>query len=154
MFLGLTRTGSALTGVVCGLSLVITNLYIADIAPISLRRSMGMLNSMFMVFGTVLSQAVSLSLAKPLIWRWSLGLTSFLAVAQVIASYFVVQISHQEEQEEEERAEEEGLPLVVTCGSGTLGRRYLKTDGQQSQRRDAGCERGHRFAGSKGPIRT
>ena len=97
---------------------------------------MGMLNSLFMVFGTVLSQAVSLSLARPLIWRWSLGLTSCLAVSQIIASYFVVQVSHEEEVAEEERAEEEGLPLVVTCGWNMSGRiERLEADGRQKPRR-------------------
>ncbi|ORY24486.1 putative vacuolar membrane protein [Naematelia encephala] len=81
--------GRVLVGVGCGLATVTVPLFLAEIAPPSIKRSLGIMNQLFIVFGMLIAQSLSFLWAKPMSWRYVLAVSIVVAVSQLVGSLFV-----------------------------------------------------------------
>ncbi|ORX36061.1 putative vacuolar membrane protein [Kockovaella imperatae] len=81
--------GRVVIGLGCGIATATVPVFLAEIAPPSIRQALGITNQLFIVVGLLTGQALSLPLAKETIWRWVFAVSFFLAIAQLIGSLFV-----------------------------------------------------------------
>ncbi|ORY33758.1 putative vacuolar membrane protein [Naematelia encephala] len=81
--------GRILVGVGCGLATVTVPLFLAEIAPPAIKKSLGIMNQLFIVFGMLIAQSLSFPWAKPMVWRYVLAVSIVVAVLQLIGSLFV-----------------------------------------------------------------
>lgn len=96
--------GRVLLGLGCGLATVTVPLYLAEIAPPSIKQSLGVLNQLFIVFGLFTAQSLSLPFAKPWEWRWVMAVAVGIAALQLVGSLFVSEPKEEESAESEETA--------------------------------------------------
>lgn len=82
-------TRSVVIGFGCGLATVTVPLYLAEIAPPSIKKSLGIANQFFIVIGILIGQSLSFPFAKELEWRWVLAVGSGIAVLQLVGSFYV-----------------------------------------------------------------
>ena len=87
-------------------------IFLAEIAPPSIRQALGIANQLFIVIGMLTGQALSLPLAKETIWRWVFAVSFFLAIAQLIGSAFVKAPTVGSE-EEEPLIREDEAPMSI-----------------------------------------
>jgi MFS family permease len=73
----------------CGLATVLVPLYLAEIAPASMKKSLGIANQFFIVVGILTGQSLSLPLGEPKRWRWVFMVSVGLAVIQLIGSFLL-----------------------------------------------------------------
>ncbi|WVQ97572.1 hypothetical protein IAU59_004686 [Kwoniella sp. CBS 9459] len=78
-----------LVGFGCGLATVSVPLFLAEIAPPSIKRSLGIMNQIFIVIGMLISQSLSFPFAKPYLWRYVLVVSVGLAILQLIGSLWI-----------------------------------------------------------------
>ncbi|GAO50360.1 putative MFS glucose transporter [Saitoella complicata NRRL Y-17804] len=83
--------GRLVAGFSSGMSVVLTPLFISEIAPKELRGSLGCLTQLSIVFGTLVSQLLGLRLSKSPYWRIILGLAAFLGLIQLVLLFFVIE---------------------------------------------------------------
>jgi MFS family permease len=123
----------------CGLSTVLVPLYLSEIAPASMKKSLGIANQFFIVVGILIGQSLSLPLGQPMKWRWVFTVAMGIAVVQLVGSFFVPAKSGSEEREEEDETEE-GRPLLPRDneGEGAMCIRELVMSKDSVVRR--GCE--------------
>ncbi|OCF33909.1 hypothetical protein I316_04251 [Kwoniella heveanensis BCC8398] len=100
-----------LVGFGCGLATVSVPLFLAEIAPPSIKRSLGIMNQIFIVIGMLASQSLSFPFAKPYIWRYVLVVSVGLAVLQLIGSLWVREPSAKSESQAG-RPNDEEAPLI------------------------------------------
>jgi MFS family permease len=101
---------SVITGLGCGLATVTCPLFIAEIAPASMKKAMGISNQLFIVLGMLLGQSLSFPFAHPYRWRWVLVASISLATLQLAGSVFVRQ--EPEHKSDEARGGDEETPLL------------------------------------------
>jgi MFS family permease len=73
----------------CGLATVTVPLYLAEIAPPSIKKSLGIANQFFIVVGILIGQSLSFPFAKEMQWRWVLAVGCAIAAAQLLGSLYV-----------------------------------------------------------------
>lgn len=73
----------------CGLNIVITPLYINEIAPIELRGSLGTMNQLCINIGILLTQSAAIKFATVESWRYILFIGAVLAVLNMVGWFFV-----------------------------------------------------------------
>ncbi|WVR06010.1 hypothetical protein IAU60_003038 [Kwoniella sp. DSM 27419] len=76
-------------GLGCGLATVTVPLFLSEVAPPALKRSLGIMNQIFIVIGMLISQSLSFPFAKAMTWRWVLSVSVGIAVVQLAASVLV-----------------------------------------------------------------
>lgn len=76
-------------GFACGLNIVITPLYINEIAPTSLRGSLGTMNQFCINLGILLTQSVAIKYATINHWRNILFIGSILSVVNIIGWFTI-----------------------------------------------------------------
>lgn len=76
--------GRFLAGMSCGAAIVITPLYINEIAPVEWRGAMGSMNQVSINLGILLTQTLALKYADSYNWRWLLFAGSVIAVTSVL----------------------------------------------------------------------
>ncbi|KAJ1541061.1 uncharacterized protein FZC25_8978g4847 [Saccharomyces cerevisiae] len=74
-----------LVGMSCGTAIVITPLFINEIAPVEWRGAMGSMNQVSINLGILLTQTLALKYADSYNWRWLLFSGSVIAVANILA---------------------------------------------------------------------
>lgn len=100
-----------LIGIGSGLATVCVPLFLSEIAPPAIKRSLGIMNQLFIVFGMLIGQSLSFPFAKPLIWRWVFAVSSGLAVVQLAGSLLVRDPSKSDAIDAQIAGNEE-LPLI------------------------------------------
>ncbi|CAH7687666.1 general substrate transporter [Phakopsora pachyrhizi] len=83
--------GRTIIGLGCGLNTVLVPLYLSEIAPVSIRGSVGVLNQLAIVTGIFTSQAFSLPFSKPFLWRWIFLLSGVLSAIQLLTSPIMIE---------------------------------------------------------------
>lgn len=78
-----------LVGLGCGISTTTVPLVLATVAPAHIRRSVGLLNQLFIVAGVLLGQALSFPLGYRYLWRFVPAVSVAIAVLQLLGSLFI-----------------------------------------------------------------
>lgn len=91
----------------CGLATVLVPLYLSEIAPASMKKSLGIANQFFIVIGILTGQSLSLPFSAPMIWRWVFAVAIGISVLQLLGSFLVKQ-----EIGVEDEVADEGRPLL------------------------------------------
>lgn len=81
--------GRICVGLGSGLATVTVPLYLAEIAPVSIKRSLGILNQLFIVFGILIGQSLSFPFAKAMEWRWVFAISVGIGALQLLGSLFI-----------------------------------------------------------------
>ncbi|ODQ77562.1 hypothetical protein BABINDRAFT_163300 [Babjeviella inositovora NRRL Y-12698] len=81
--------GRALSGVAAGCAVVVTALFIAEIAPAELRGLLGSMNQVSINLGILLTQLLAIQLANDHDWRYLLLTGSLLGIANFVALCFI-----------------------------------------------------------------
>jgi MFS family permease len=68
--LSLMIIGRILIGLGCGLATVTVPLFLAEIAPPSIKKSLGIMNQLFIVFGMLAGQSLSFPFSHEARWRY------------------------------------------------------------------------------------
>ena len=84
--IGVRTEGSIFIGVGSGLSTVSVPLFLAEIAPPRIKKSLGLANQLFIVIGMLIGQSLSFPFAKYTKWRFVFAVPVTLAVVQLVAS--------------------------------------------------------------------
>ncbi|WVO17288.1 hypothetical protein L204_104980 [Cryptococcus depauperatus] len=99
--IGFMAFGRIMVGIGCGLSTVTVPVFLAEIAPSSIKRSLGIMNQVFIVMGMLIAQSLSFPFAKPAKWRYIFVVAFAIAIFQLCASLLVQKRTVEEEGEEE-----------------------------------------------------
>ncbi|KAG5190730.1 solute carrier family facilitated glucose transporter member 3 [Tribonema minus] len=83
--------GRVLVGFASGYASVIVPIYLGELAPPTLRGTLGTLTQFSMVIGILASNLLSFPLADESGWRMLLGVTAVLSLCQLMASPFIVE---------------------------------------------------------------
>ncbi|KAK0240541.1 general substrate transporter [Armillaria nabsnona] len=83
--------GRLFVGVSAGLGLCVAPVYIAEIAPVKIKSTLGVLTQLGIVLGIFVTQLLGLNLATPTTWRYVFGFSFAVAVAQVVLSGGIVE---------------------------------------------------------------
>ncbi|WVQ82698.1 hypothetical protein IAT38_004830 [Cryptococcus sp. DSM 104549] len=83
--------GRILLGSGCGLSTVTVPNFLSEIAPPSIKRSLGIMNQVFIVIGMLAGQSLSFPFGKPYAWRYVLVASVTLAILQLLGSISVAE---------------------------------------------------------------
>ena len=67
-------------------------LYLAEIAPANIKKSLGIANQFFIVTGILIGQSLSFPFNGETRWRWVLAVGCAIAVAQLAGSAFVPKV--------------------------------------------------------------
>jgi len=78
-------------GIGAGISTVIVPMYVGEVSPSKYRGGLGVLMQLSITLGISVSQIVGLGLSTVPGWRWLVGLTTFVALLQLILMPFCVQ---------------------------------------------------------------
>ncbi|KAK8866056.1 hypothetical protein IAR55_001207 [Kwoniella newhampshirensis] len=116
--------GRILVGLGCGVGTVTVPVFLSEIAPPSIKRSLGIMNQVFIVIGMLIAQSLSFPFAKPYLWRYVLIASTGLAVVQLFGSFFIHEPAT--EKSDADIADEESL-LVPTGEPALLGIMELLT---------------------------
>lgn len=92
-----------------GLATVSVPLFLSEIAPPSIKKSLGIMNQLFIVIGMLLGQSLSIPLTRYGQWRWVFAVSAGLAVLQILGS---LAISAPEVKREVRDAGGEDQPLL------------------------------------------
>ncbi|CCD25524.1 Vvs1p NDAI_0F02060 [Naumovozyma dairenensis CBS 421] len=76
--------GRVLVGIAAGVSIVVTSLYINDIAPVEWRGALGTMNQLSINLGILLTQTVALKYADVHSWRWIFFVGAFVALSNFV----------------------------------------------------------------------
>lgn len=87
--LSLMIIGRVLIGLGCGLATVTVPLFLAEIAPPSIKKSLGILNQLFIVFGMLTGQSLSFPFSHGDRWRYVFLVAVVIGVVQLLASFFI-----------------------------------------------------------------
>lgn len=89
--MALFTAGRLAAGVAAGVSMVVIQLYLSELAPPNLRGSLGTCNQFATVVGILVSNLVGFPLAKPEPWAWRamLGLAAVPPALQLLAAPFL-----------------------------------------------------------------
>jgi MFS family permease len=109
-------TLSVIIGFGCGLATVTVPLYLAEIAPPNIKKSLGIANQFFIVTGILIGQSLSFPFNQETKWRWVLAVGCSIAVLQLLGSMFVPKV-----QEVPAEAGDETEPLLPSAGKAPLG---------------------------------
>ncbi|WWD17742.1 hypothetical protein CI109_102183 [Kwoniella shandongensis] len=110
--------GRILVGLGCGLGTVTVPVFLSEIAPPAIKRSLGIMNQVFIVFGMLIGQSLSFPFAKPYLWRYVLIASAGIAVLQLAGSFFIREPAKETHDPEEAR---EHSPLVSPSEIVPLG---------------------------------
>lgn len=69
-----------------GLATVSVPLFLSEIAPPSIKKSLGIMNQLFIVIGMLLGQSLSIPLTQYSKWRYVFAVSTGLAILQVLGS--------------------------------------------------------------------
>lgn len=83
--------GRFLIGCGAGLGLCTVTVFLAEIAPSSIRGGVGVLNQLAIVTGIMVTQILGLRMATPTLWRFVLLFSSFASFVQLFLSQFIVE---------------------------------------------------------------
>jgi len=79
------------TGICCGGTTVVVPLYLGEIAPVSLRGSLGTLNQFAMVLGILIANVLGRPLGTDPAWRVLLGVGALFSTLQVLLGVCIVE---------------------------------------------------------------
>ncbi|KAL7419433.1 Bifunctional purine biosynthesis protein PurH [Cryptotrichosporon argae] len=105
--------GRILIGLGCGLSTTTVPLHLRTLAPANLKRSLGIINQLFIVFGIVLGQSLAFPFARRGAWRYVLAVSVAIAVVQLVGSVWATTETEESEAEEETALLGEDKPLSL-----------------------------------------
>jgi MFS family permease len=112
--LSLMIIGRILIGLGCGLATVTVPLFLAEIAPPSMKKSLGILNQLFIVFGMLTGQSLSFPFSHGERWRYVFLVAVIIGVVQLLGSLFIRDGEKEKSGEDEPLlGEEEGEPLSI-----------------------------------------
>lgn len=81
--------GRILIGLGCGLATVTVPLFLAEIAPASIKKSLGIMNQLFIVFGMLTGQALSFPFSHEHRWRYVFVVAIIIGGVQLLGSLFI-----------------------------------------------------------------
>lgn len=81
--------GRILIGLGCGLATVTVPLFLAEIAPPSIKKSLGIMNQLFIVFGMLTGQSLSFPFSHGHRWRYVFLVAVVIGVVQLLGSFLV-----------------------------------------------------------------
>ena len=81
--------GRFISGISCGVSMVVCPLYLTEIAPDSIRGSVGVMTQISVTMGILLTQFTAIIISQAGHWRYILGLGSVLAILQFLLLFKV-----------------------------------------------------------------
>lgn len=87
--LSLMIIGRILIGLGCGLATVTVPLFLAEIAPESIKKSLGIMNQLFIVFGMLTGQSLSFPFSREHRWRYVFAVAVIIGAVQLLGSFFV-----------------------------------------------------------------
>lgn len=99
--LALMIIGRIMIGLGCGLATVTVPLFLAEIAPPSIKKSLGIMNQLFIVFGMLAGQSLSFPFSHSHRWRYVFLVAVVIGTVQILGSFFVRDGEKVEEGEEE-----------------------------------------------------
>ncbi|KAM0788162.1 hypothetical protein ACM66B_001324 [Microbotryomycetes sp. NB124-2] len=131
--LALLVIGRILIGLACGISTVLTPLYLNELSPPALRGNIGVLTQLSICAGILLAQSISIPLSEPGtgLWRIIPLVSVVIAAAQIVTSPIMVETKGQlkssqvfDASDDEERAplagrETEDAPSTAAFSSAT-----------------------------------
>jgi len=111
--LSLMIIGRILIGLGCGLATVTVPLFLAEIAPPSIKKSLGIMNQLFIVFGMLAGQSLSFPFAHEGKWRYVFTVAVVIGVVQLLGSFFIKDGEEKKDEEEEPLLGQEVEPLSI-----------------------------------------
>jgi MFS family permease len=111
--LSLMIIGRILIGLGCGLATVTVPLFLAEIAPPSIKKSLGIMNQLFIVFGMLAGQSLSFPFSHEARWRYVFAVAVVIGVVQLLGSFFITDGEKVKDDEEEPLLGQEVEPLSI-----------------------------------------
>jgi MFS family permease len=111
--LSLMILGRILIGLGCGLATVTVPLFLAEIAPPSIKKSLGIMNQLFIVFGMLTGQSLSFPFAHGHRWRYVFLVAVIIGVVQLLGSFFIKEGEKEKSGEDEPLLGETVEPLSI-----------------------------------------
>jgi MFS family permease len=111
--LSLMIIGRILIGLGCGLATVTVPLFLAEIAPPSIKKSLGIMNQLFIVFGMLAGQSLSFPYSHEARWRYVFAVAVTIGVVQLVGSFFIQDGEKKRDDEEEPLLGQEVEPLSI-----------------------------------------
>jgi MFS family permease len=111
--LSLMIIGRILIGLGCGLATVTVPLFLAEIAPPSIKKSLGIMNQLFIVFGMLAGQSLSFPFSHENKWRYVFAVAVAIGVVQLLGSFFIKDGEKAKDTEEEPLLGQEVEPLSI-----------------------------------------
>jgi len=111
--LALMIIGRIMIGLGCGLATVTVPLFLAEIAPPSIKKSLGILNQLFIVFGMLAGQSLSFPFSHENRWRYVFVVAVAIGVVQLLGSFFIKDGEKETDDEEEPLLGNEVEPLSI-----------------------------------------
>jgi len=111
--LSLMIIGRILIGLGCGLATVTVPLFLAEIAPPSIKKSLGIMNQLFIVFGMLAGQSLSFPFSHEGRWRYVFAVAVAIGVIQLLGSFFIKDGEEKKDDEEEPLLGQEVEPLSI-----------------------------------------
>jgi MFS family permease len=111
--LSLMMIGRILIGLGCGLATVTVPLFLAEIAPPSIKKSLGILNQLFIVFGMLAGQSLSFPFSHGNRWRYVFMVAVIIGVVQLLGSFFIKDGEKEKDDEEEPLLGQQVEPLSI-----------------------------------------
>lgn len=87
--LSLMIVGRVLIGLGCGLATVTVPLFLAEIAPPSIKKSLGIMNQLFIVFGMLTGQSLSFPFSHGHRWRYVFLVAVIIGIVQLLGSFLI-----------------------------------------------------------------
>lgn len=87
--LSLMIIGRIMIGLGCGLATVTVPLFLAEIAPASMKKSLGIMNQLFIVFGMLAGQSLSFPFSHDHRWRFVFLVAVVIGAIQILGSFFI-----------------------------------------------------------------
>jgi MFS family permease len=109
--LSLMIIGRILIGLGCGLATVTVPLFLAEIAPPSIKKSLGIMNQLFI--GMLAGQSLSFPFSHEARWRYVFAVAVVIGVVQLLGSFFITDGEKEKDGEEEPLLGQEVEPLSI-----------------------------------------
>lgn len=87
--LALMIIGRIMIGFGCGLATVTVPLFLAEIAPPSIKKSLGIMNQLFIVFGMLAGQSLSFPFSHSHRWRYVFLVAVIIGAIQILGSFVI-----------------------------------------------------------------
>ncbi len=85
-------------------------LFLGEIAPANIKKALGIVNQLFIVFGMLIGQSLSFPFARYSQWRWVFTVPIGMALIELVASFAIVE--PRKKKDSREILDSEATPLL------------------------------------------